>query len=105
MSLFFREPETEELTIEHADKLDVETKVLLINAVDLLNRVRREWHRRGVDIDLTLRMQLRQDTLQMEKAIKAVDSRMCTPEKIAALENMYLRLQAEAQAVLGFREK
>ncbi len=105
MGLFFREPEAEELTIEHADELDMETKVLLINAVDLLNRVRQEWHKRGTDLDMTLRFQLRQDCQQMEKAIKAVDSRMCTPKKVAVLQNMCLRLQAEAEAVLGFQEK
>ncbi len=90
----------EKHVIEHGDELDTQTKILLINTIELLDRVQKEWHKRGTDIDMTCRMQLRQDCRETYNAICAVDSRMCNEKKVKKLYNMYQRLAAEAEAVL-----
>ncbi len=106
MGIFFQDPNEEEpLVIEHGDEMDTETKILVVKSISLLESTRKEWHRRGVGIDMTLRMQLKQDCREMEKAIRAVDSRMQSKEKTAKLQNIYERLKAEAEAVLNIHSE
>ena len=86
--------------IKHADTLPLETKVALINALDMVKQTREAMREEGGGLDLTCRFQLNSDISAVEKAAEKADSPRSGEKELKELETALIRLQTSAGNIL-----
>ena len=90
-------------TVKNAEKLPVETRVLIVQAMDLLDRVEEKMKKKGMDVDMTCRFQLKSDIRALEKAIMKADQKAPAAREAGALREAFLRLKTSAAGILGLQ--
>ena len=86
--------------IENGDALPVETRVCIINAVDLIRKTREAMREEGGGLDMTCRFQLNSDMSLVEKAIAKADSPRSGEKEFHELDTAVQRLRTSAENIL-----
>lgn len=84
----------------NADQLPVEVKVLIINGQTLVDETRKAVKEKGWEVDLTGKMQLRDDCARVEKFIKKIQKGKYAEKDVKALENAIICLQTTSKGIL-----
>lgn len=82
------------------NELPTDVKVLIVNAKTLVEETKERIKSQPGRVDLTCRLQLRDDCNAIERAIKKVAKR-CTEKEIENLRLSIVRLQTSANGILA----
>lgn len=88
---------------ENLNQLPVELKILIVNGQALVDKTKVAMKEKRLDIDLTGRMQLRDDCKAVEKIIKKFESGKTKESDAKNLELAIIRLQTTAGALVGVK--
>lgn len=88
---------------ENLNQLPVEVKILIVNGQALVDKTKVAMKEKRLDIDLTGRMQLRDDCKAVEKIIKKFKSGKTKESDAKNLELAIIRLQTTAGALVGVK--
>lgn len=80
--------------------LSPELKIQIVNAQALVDETRREMKEKSVDIDLTGKLQLRDDCAYLEKLIHKFAKGKTNPRMEEDLKNAVIRLQTTSYNLL-----
>ena len=84
-------------------ELPTEAKILIVNGQTLINETRNQT--KGKGLDMTSRLQLRDDCDAVEKCIKKLQRNKWQPIDIEKLRLAIIRLQTTSGEILHRREK
>ena len=85
------------------DQLPVEVKVLIINAQTLVDKTRERMKEKGWEVDLTCKLQLRDDCGAVERLIKKIRTGRYKAKDTEALKLAVMRLQTTSEGILKDR--
>lgn len=85
---------------ENLNQLPAEVKILLVQAQTQLDQTRKEMKERGLSVDLTGRLQLRDDCRALEQSIKKIAKGKYKEKDMEALKLAMIRLNTVAEGVL-----
>lgn len=85
---------------ENLNQLPAEVKILLVQAQTQLDQTRKEMKERGLSVDLTGRLQLRDDCRALEQSIKKIAKGKYKEKDVEALKLAMIRLNTVAEGVL-----
>ena len=85
---------------EHLNDLPAEVKVLLVQAQTQLEQTRSEMKAKGLSVDLTGRLQLRDDCRTLEQYIKKIVKGKYKEKDVEALKLAMIRLNTVAEGIL-----
>lgn len=80
--------------------LPVEIKIMIVNGQTLVDNTRKGVKEKGWDVDLTSKMQLRDDCARVEKLIKVISTGKYKEKDVAALEKAIICLQTTSNGIL-----
>lgn len=83
---------------ENLDQLPAEVKIMLVNGQRMVDETRKEVKGRG--IDLTSRLQLRDDCAAVENIIEKIRKGKFKQKDIDGLEPAMIRLRTSSEAIL-----
>lgn len=84
--------------LENLDQLPAEVKIMLVNGQRMVDETRKEVKGRG--IDLTSRLQLRDDCAAVENIIEKIRKGKFKQKDIDGLEPAMIRLRTSSEAIL-----
>ncbi len=84
--------------LENLDQLPAEVKIMLVNGQQLVDETRNAGKGRG--LDLTSRMQLRDDCAAVERIIEKIKKGKFKQRDIDGLEPAIIRLRTSSEAIL-----
>ncbi len=86
--------------LKSMNMLSPELKIQIVNAQALVDETRREMKEKSVDIDLTGKLQLRDDCAYLEKLIHKFAKGKTNPRMEEDLKNAVIRLQTTSYNLL-----
>ena len=86
--------------MEDPNQLPTEVKVLIVNGRTLVDETRKLVKEQGWEVDLTCKLQLRDDCAAIEKLIKKIEKGKYKQKDLEGLKLATIRLQTTSDGIL-----
>lgn len=91
------------VSYEQLNELPTDVKILIANALELVNKTQKMMKERSYEVDLPGKTQLKSDCKAIEKKIKEFSKGKATDKDVKELEVLVVRLNTSAAALLGMK--